>query len=149
MSKAKFDEAPADRGPTGIGRLPEPWLRLTVQFASLSMLGALLFVFHGLSLHLTPWSQAIINGIVKYRYDPQGEYGQKDATVVIFREENLRTLGTSFPVPYEVHAVILKELSNHRPRAVFVPFRGDIHVDHHGNRTVRIDTEGWFIQNNC
>jgi CHASE2 domain-containing sensor protein len=83
------------------------------------LVGYAFFVFHGLSFHLTPWSQAFINTIVKYTY---GETGQQDTTVVLFREENLRALGTQYPVPYEVHAVVLEALAAYRPRAVFVDF---------------------------
>ena len=59
---------------------------MVVQFIILSIVGSGLFLFHGISLHLTPWSQAIVNGIVKYVY--KGD-GQADTTVVLFREEHL------------------------------------------------------------
>lgn len=90
-----------------------------LQVAFLWLVGYAFFVFHGLSFHLTPWSQAFINTIVKYTY---GKTGQQDTTVVLFREENLRALGTQYPVPYEVHAVVLEALAAYRPRAVFVDF---------------------------
>lgn len=85
-------------------------------------LGYVFFVFHGLSFHLTPWSQAFINAIVKYTYDPGGHKGQNDVTVVLFREENLGHLGVQYPVPYGVHAQIVEALAAYRPRAVFVDF---------------------------
>ncbi len=76
-------------------------------------------MFHGISLHLTPWSQAIVNGIVKYAYPPNGQH---DTTVVLFREENLAELAESFPVSYARHAEVLEALSVYAPRAVFVDF---------------------------
>ena len=91
------------------------WLRVTF----LWLVGYAFFVFHGLSFQLTPWSQVFINTIVKYTY---GKTGQEDTTVVLFREENLRALGTQYPVPYEVHALVLDALAAYRPRAVFVDF---------------------------
>jgi len=98
---------------------PSPLLRTLVQFVGVSMLGAFLFVFHGISLHLTPWSQAIVNGIVKYAYPTRG---QDDTTVVLFREDNLRDLKESYPVSYERHAEVLEALSVYEPAAVFVDF---------------------------
>lgn len=98
---------------------PSPLVRTVVKLVSLSAIGALLFVFHGLSFHLTPWSQAIINGIVKYGYPKDG---QTDTTVVLFREENLRALNEAYPVSYERHAEVLEALSVYGPRAVFVDF---------------------------
>jgi CHASE2 domain len=82
------------------------------------LLGAAL-IFYGMKYYLTPWSQAIINGIVKYTY---GTRGQSETTVVLFREENLRALNESYPVSYQRHAEILEALSLHRPRAVFMDF---------------------------
>ena len=73
-------------------RRPGPATRAIAQFLFLAAVGAMLFMFHGISLHLTPWSQAIVNGIVKYAYPPTG---QVDTTVVLFREENLAELGES------------------------------------------------------
>lgn len=105
--------------PDLLARAPRGATRTVVRFAALSVIGALLFVFHGLSLHLTPWSQAIINGIVKYGY---GSAGQDATTVVLFREENLRALDESYPVSFERHAEVLEALSVYRPRAVFVDF---------------------------
>ena len=52
---------------------PSASTRTLVQFVFLAALGALLFNFHGISLHLTPWSQAIVNAIVKYTYDQTGQ----------------------------------------------------------------------------
>jgi hypothetical protein len=92
---------------------------MAVQFAILSIVGGGLFLSHGISLHVAPWSQAIVNGIVKYVY--KGD-GQADTTVVLFREEHLAALGESFPVSYEGHAEVLEALSVYRPRAVFVDF---------------------------
>ena len=109
---AAADSVPLTRGPS-------PPVRTLVKLVSLSAIGALLFVFHGLSFHLTPWSQAIINGIVKYGYPTDG---QRDTTVVLFREDNLRALNESYPVSYERHAEILEALSVYGPRAVFVDF---------------------------
>lgn len=100
-------------------RRPSAVLRMAVQFVILSIVGGGLFLFHGISLYLTPWSQAIVNGIVKYVY--KGD-GQADTTVVLFREEHLAALGESYPVSYEGHAEVLEALSAYRPRAVFVDF---------------------------
>ena len=98
---------------------PGPVTRALAQFLLLSAIGVVLFMFHGISLHLTPWSQAIVNGVVKYAYPPTG---QDDTTVVLFREENLAALSESFPVSYARHAEVLEALSVYRPRAVFVDF---------------------------
>ena len=98
---------------------PSPATRTIVRFAALSVIGALLFIFHGISFHLTPWSQAIINGIVKYGYRTSG---QDATTVVLFREENLRYLNESYPVSYERHAEVLEALSLYKPQAIFVDF---------------------------
>jgi len=100
-------------------RRPGPVTRALAQFLLLSAIGVVLFMFHGISLHLTPWSQAIVNGIVKYAYPPDG---QDDTTVVLFREENLAALSESFPVSYARHAEVLEALSVYAPRAVFVDF---------------------------
>lgn len=116
---AGTNSASAAADPGFMGRGPRPLTRRLTRFFSLAIVGALLFVFHGISFHLTPWSQAIINGIVKYGY---GTAGQADATVVLFREENLRALKESYPVSYERHAEVLDALSVYRPRAVFVDF---------------------------
>lgn len=83
------------------------------------VVGYAFFVFHGLSFHLTPWSQAFINAIVKYTY---GRTGQDRTTVVLFREDNIRELGLQYPVPYAVHAQVLEALASYGPRAVFVDF---------------------------
>jgi hypothetical protein len=98
---------------------PGPVTRALAQFLLLSAIGVVLFMFHGISLHLTPWSQAIVNGIVKYAYPAAG---QDDTTVVLFREENLAALSESFPVSYARHAEVLEALSVYGPRAVFVDF---------------------------
>ena len=98
---------------------PSSSTRALVQFVFLAALGALLFNFHGISLHLTPWSQAIVNAIVKYTYDATG---QQKTLVVLFREENLATLHESFPISYARHAEVLEALSVYEPAAVFVDF---------------------------
>ena len=98
---------------------PSPSTRALVQFVFLAALGALLFNFHGISLHLTPWSQAIVNAIVKYTYDATG---QQKTLVVLFREENLATLKESFPISYARHAEVLEALAVYEPAAVFVDF---------------------------
>ncbi len=98
---------------------PSPSTRALVQFVFLAALGALLFNFHGISLHLTPWSQAIVNAIVKYTYDATG---QQKTLVVLFREENLATLRESFPISYARHAEVLEALAVYEPAAVFVDF---------------------------
>jgi CHASE2 domain-containing sensor protein len=107
-----------DSAPVGVRR-PGPAARALAQFLLLSAVGVVLFMFHGISLHLTPWSQAIVNGIVKYAYPPKG---QNDTTVVLFREENLAELAESFPVSYARHAEVLEALAVYGPRAVFVDF---------------------------
>ena len=96
---------------------PSPSTRALVQFVFLAALGALLFNFHGIALHLTPWSQAIVNAIVKYTYDATG---QQKTLVVLFREENLATLKESFPISYARHAEVLEALAVYEPAAVFV-----------------------------
>jgi CHASE2 domain-containing sensor protein len=98
---------------------PSASTRTLVQFVFLAALGALLFNFHGISLHLTPWSQAIVNAIVKYTYD---QTGQDKTLVVLFREENLATLRESFPISYARHAEVLEALALYEPSAVFVDF---------------------------
>ena len=98
---------------------PSPSTRTLVQFVFLAALGALLFNFHGISLHLTPWSQAIVNAIVKYTYDATG---QQKTLVVLFREENLATLRESFPISYARHAEVLEALAVYEPAVVFVDF---------------------------
>jgi CHASE2 domain-containing protein len=99
---------------------PTRMVRTLVRIIALWALGAGLFIFHGIGFHLTPWSQAIINAIVKYKYP---DTGQEDTTVLLFTEENLAELGGSFPVPYELHAQVLEKLSPpHQPRAVLVDF---------------------------
>jgi hypothetical protein len=95
---------------------------LALRVGLLWLAGYAFFVFHGLSFHLTPWSQAFINAIVKYTYDPGGQRGQRDVTVLLFREENLQHLGVQYPVPYGIHAQVLEALASYRPRAVFVDF---------------------------
>ena len=113
-SEAQDGSAPSDP-PRG----PSPAARTLVRFAALWLIGALLFVFHGISLHLTPWSQAIVNGIVKFGYPPRG---QADTTVVLFTEENLRNLKESYPVPYERHAEVLEALAAYGPKSVLIDF---------------------------
>jgi CHASE2 domain-containing sensor protein len=98
---------------------PSASTRTLVQFVFLAALGALLFNLHGISLHLTPWSQAIVNAIVKYTYD---QTGQNKTLVVLFREENLATLRESFPISYARHAEVLEALAVYEPAAVFVDF---------------------------
>lgn len=98
---------------------PSSSTRALVQFVFLAALGALLFNFHGISLHLTPWSQAIVNAIVKYTYDATG---QQKTLVVLFREENLATLHESYPISYARHAEVLEALAVYEPAAVFVDF---------------------------
>ena len=98
---------------------PSASTRTLVQFVFLAALGALLFNLHGISLHLTPWSQAIVNAIVKYTYD---QTGQDKTLVVLFREENLATLRESFPISYARHAEVLEALALYEPSAVFVDF---------------------------
>jgi CHASE2 domain-containing sensor protein len=98
---------------------PSASTRTLVQFVFLAALGALLFNFHGISLHLTPWSQAIVNAIVKYTYD---QTGQDKTLVVLFREQNLATLRESFPISYARHAEVLEALAVYEPSAVFVDF---------------------------
>ena len=92
---------------------------LTCRVVLLTFVGGMLFVFHGLSFHLTPWSQAFINAIVKHVYPTTG---QDQTTVLLFREANLHQLGTRYPVPYNIHAQILESLAFYRPRALFVDF---------------------------
>jgi len=92
---------------------------MLIRLSALVLIGAILFVFHGIRYYLDPWSQAIINGIVKYIYPSDG---QAETTVVLFREDNLRMLKEPYPVSYERHAEILEALSIYQPRAVFLDF---------------------------
>jgi len=92
---------------------------MLIRLSALVLIGAILFVFHGIKFYLDPWSQAVINGIVKYIYP---SHGQAETTVVLFREENLRMLKEPYPVSYERHAEILEALSIYQPRAVFLDF---------------------------
>lgn len=85
----------------------------------LAGIGYFFFVFHGLSSHLNPWSQALINAMVKFTYPTTG---QEEITVLLFREENLKDLGSQYPVPYQLHADILEALASYGPKAVFVDF---------------------------
>lgn len=94
-------------------------VRTLVRLGALVAVGVILLFTHGIAAHLTPWSQAIINGIVKYTYPP---VGQRETTVVLFLEQNLRDLGESYPVSYERHAEVLEAMSLHKPRAVFMDF---------------------------
>ena len=120
MSQPLVGDGSAVIEPAAVGvRRPGPAARAVAQFLFLAAVGVVLFMFHGISLHLTPWSQAIVNGIVKYAYPPTG---QLDTTVVLFREENLAELGESFPVSYARHAEVLDALASYGPRAVFVDF---------------------------
>ena len=98
---------------------PSASLRMLVQCVLLSVIGLPLLLYHGISLHLTPWSQAIVNAIVGHVYGPSG---QRDTTVVLFREENLEMLEDPYPVPYARHADVLEALAVYGPRAVFVDF---------------------------
>ncbi len=107
----------ADSVATSAG--PTASTRTLVQFVFLAALGAVLFNLHGISMHLTPWSQAIVNAIVKYTYE---HTGQDKTLVVLFREENLATLKESFPISYARHAEVLEALTVYEPAAVFVDF---------------------------
>src|SRR5262245_28769629 len=100
-------------------RLSSGFAMLALRVGVLWLIGYAFFVFHGLSFHLPPWSQAFINAIVKYTY---GHAGQRDTTVVLFREDNLKHLDVQYPVPYRVHAQVLEALASYRPRAVFIDF---------------------------
>jgi CHASE2 domain-containing protein len=114
--------APSPSAANSLGsepRRPSPLTRTLVRLTALVLIGALLFVFHGIRTYLTPWSQAIINGIVKYAYPSDR---QAETTVVLFREDNLRSLKEAYPVSYQRHAEVLDALSVYQPRAVFIDF---------------------------
>ena len=98
---------------------PSPWMRLLTQCVVLAGFGVVLLSYHGLSLHLTPWSQAIVNAIVGHVYPPEG---QQSTTVVLFREENLVQLNDPYPVPYARHVDVLEALAVYKPAALFVDF---------------------------
>lgn len=106
-------------GSIAVSQGPSSSLRTLVQFTFLVVLGVVAFNQQLISNHLEPWSQAIVNAIVKYTYDPTG---QQQTLVVLFREDNLATLKESFPVSYARHAEVLEALSLYEPRAVFVDF---------------------------
>ena len=81
------------------------------------------FVFylgHGLEFHLTPWSQALINGVTSLTYS---HAGQNETTVLLFTDQDLSDLPPpTYPVPYTVHAEVLDALRGYKPRAVFIDF---------------------------
>jgi CHASE2 domain-containing sensor protein len=93
--------------------------RRGVWFASLFVVGVVVLLLHGIALDLTPWSQTIINGVVALTYPT---LGQRDTTVVLFRERNLRDLREPYPVSYSRHAEVLDALGLYQPWAVFVDF---------------------------
>ena len=92
---------------------------LVLRALLLAFIGYSVFIFHGLSNHLDPWSQALINAAVKFAY---GKTGQDDITVVLFREENLAELNTHYPVPYRLHSDVIEAIATYQPKAVFVDF---------------------------
>jgi len=92
---------------------------MLIRLGTLVLIGALLFVVHGIRYSLAPWSQAIINGIVKYTYE---HTGQEETTVVLFREENLQQLNEPYPVQYKRHAMVIDALASFEPRAIFMDF---------------------------
>ena len=98
---------------------PSSWMRMLAQCLILAVLGVVLLSYHGLSVQLTPWSQAIVNAIVGHVYPT---IGQQSTTVVLFREENLVELGDPYPVPYARHVDVLEALAAYKPAAVFVDF---------------------------
>lgn len=115
----------------GRSRIVAPvWLQRRTAIDALRMVvlwlvGYAFFVFHGLSFHLTPWSQAFVNGAVKYHYEffeKARHAAPSDTAVLLFREDNLTALRVSYPVPYQVHADVLTALSLHRPHALFIDF---------------------------
>src|SRR5262245_25124759 len=133
--------SPEDRAVPADSDERRPWVRYArpwVWFVVLFAIGWFALNFHGLAFHLTPWSQKIVNGIVKYTYDlhspdlhspekgqpRKGEprKGQEQTTVLLFREEDLEALNGRYPVSYEQHAKVLEWLSRYRPHAVFVDF---------------------------
>lgn len=103
------------------------WVRVLL----LATIGYGFFVFHGLSSHLNPWSQALINAAAKYIYPDDG---QKEISVLLFREENLAELGTHYPVPYKLHAEIIESLASYGPKAVFIDFA---FVDNRDDKSIR------------
>ena len=119
MSEAQAPQQSDTADPVREPQRPSPLARMLIRLSALVLIGAILFVFHGIRYYLDPWSQAIINGIVKYIYPSDG---QAETTVVLFREENLRMLKEPYPVSYERHAEILEALSIYHPRAVFLDF---------------------------
>jgi CHASE2 domain len=113
---------PREPGPSGAAResrSPAPLTRMLIRLGALVLIGALLFVFHGIPSYVKPWSQAIINGIVKYTYRQDG---QAETTVVLFRESNLRDLKEPYPVSYQRHAMVLEAIASYQPSAVFMDF---------------------------
>lgn len=95
--------------------------RRLLRIALLILIGYFCFVFEGLSSHLNPWSQALINAMVKFGYD-RDKLAQDEITVLLFREDNLASLNTHYPVPYAVHADVLEALATYAPKAVFIDF---------------------------
>jgi len=114
--------APPEPAAAGAGResrAPSAPARMLIRLSALVLIGALLFVFHGIRSYLSPWSQAIINGVVKYTYRQDG---QAETTVVLFREDNLRDLREPYPVSYQRHAMVLDAIASYQPRAIFMDF---------------------------
>lgn len=93
--------------------------RKVLQVIILSSIGYLFFVFHGLAFHLTPWSQVMVNGVVKHVYD---QSKQGDTTVLLFDEKDLKALKTYYPVPWELHADVLNALTTYAPKTVVIDF---------------------------
>lgn len=114
----------SEKAPYGSGfhpplKVPPHGVRIAFQAAILVLIGMLVLRSHGLKFDLTPWSQVIINRLVDIVYPRKG---QIDATVVLFRETNLRDFGDTYPVPYARHAEVLEALASYEPRSVFVDF---------------------------
>lgn len=94
-------------------------LRSFQQIVLLGLIGCLFFYMHGVTFHLTPWSQVMFNAGVKHLYDKSR---QGETTVLLFREKDIETLGVYYPVPWSTHAEVLSALATYSPRTVVIDF---------------------------
>lgn len=112
-------------------RFSSSWLSAFVRWALLSTIaGVMFFSLKGVGETLTPWSQATVSLLANLFYP---ESGRDDVTVLLFREQDLTSLGPkdhstgkqrrlSFPLPYSSHIETLNALGNWSPRAVLIDF---------------------------
>jgi CHASE2 domain-containing sensor protein len=73
-------------------------------------------------LHLTPWAQAVLTAVTTFSYSDEPTY--RKTTVLLFTDDDVKSSGNRFPIPYSVHEAILRKLAQAktRPRALFIDF---------------------------